>query len=363
MTTTTERAQLLAEHCHKLNSEPFLGAFTAQDLLDWIKLELGNTKILDQFINHDLRSPNQNTTKAIPNGPILHILSSNTPHAGLQSLLRGLLIGAHNLVKLPSSGLPEISEWIDQLPTPLSQQVTIVTDLEDQTFHSARTVIAIGSDATMLEIQKRISPKQRFIPHGHKLSIGLIKSPSPEAAMLVAQDACTFNQQGCLSLHTIYVMEDAPEFLPLLARAMQQFQTSNPRGKIGISQSGAISNLRELTNYEAANNPENVAITHSQGNTNWTAIYRNSPTLKPSVLNRVITIQPWPTDPSDLGPEKEFISTLAVEKSLLSSNITLEAPRICPLGSSQKPSLTWHHDGFAPLASLVRWQDIHYEPF
>lgn len=365
MTTTAERARLLAEHCEKLSSGRFLGEFGAVDLIEWIELELGNASVLDDFVCYGavgkFSMATSEATKAVPNSPILHIMSGNTPHAGLQSLLRGLLVGAGNLVKLPSGGLPVVSEWLDALPTELKNLVKVVDELSDEIFNSARTVIGIGSDATMAEIQRRISPTQRFIPHGHKLSIGLVEFPSPEAAELVVQDACAFNQQGCLSLHTVFVMNEAKEFIPMIADAMQAYETANPRGEIGISESGAISNLREVVRYEAANDPQNIALEHSEGDTSWTAIYRNSPTLTPSVLNRVVTVQPWPENIADLGAERDFISTLAVEKSLLNrgkfSGLP-DVPRICVLGKSQMPSLTWHHDGFAPLGSLVRWRDI-----
>lgn len=360
MTTTAERATLIAKHCKNLTSENYLGSFSAQDLIDWVELELGYPTILDDYVDYGIKNSTKlsKMTKAVTNEPILHILSSNTPHAGLQSLLRGLLVGAQNLVKLPSNGLPQVSDWVKSLPAPLAELITVIDNLNEEFFQSAKTVIAIGSDSTMHEIQKRISPQQRFIPHGHKLSIGLVQTPSAHAAKLVVQDACAFNQQGCLSLHTVYVKENAREFLPLLAEAMSAYESENPRGQIGISESGAISNLREVIRYEAANEPENFALEHSEGNTSWTAIYKNTPTLTPSVLNRVITLQPWPENISKLGPELEFISTLAVEKSLLNNSTDYNIPRICALGESQKPSLNWHHDGFEPLRSLVRWLDI-----
>ncbi len=357
MTTTSERARLLAEHGKKRGTAEFLGEFSAQDLLKWIELELGHQDVLDDFVPFGTGGK---FSMAVPNGPILHILSGNTPHAGLQSLLRGLLVGAANLVKLPSGGLPEVSAWLAGLPGELANSINLVDDLSDEVFYKARTVIGIGSDTTMLEIQRRISPQQRFIPHGHKLSIGLVTVASESAAKLVVQDACAFNQRGCLSLQTVYVMDGAREFLPILAEAMRAYEADNPRGKIGISESGAISNLREVVRYEAACDPQNIAIQHSMGDTSWTVIYRNSPTLAPSVTNRVILVQPWPENFTDLGSEREFISTLATEKSLLAGGKFFDVPRICLLGNAQNPGLTWHHDGFAPLASLVRWRDIDH---
>jgi len=357
MTTTSQRADLIAKHCQSSSSRKFLGSFNSQDLIAWVKTELGDELVLDNFVRY---GESENFTKAIPHDPILHILSRNTPHAGLQSLVRGLLVGARNIVKLPSNSIPELEQWIQTLPQELAGLVEICDELSDEALDTAKTVIAIGSDVAIEAIQQKISPQQRYIPHGHKLSIGLIKSPTKDAADKVVKDACAFNQQGCLSLHTIYVMENARAFLPLLANAMAEYEQANPRGEISLSESGAISNLRETVRYEASCDPDNVALEHSKGNTNWTALYKNSPTLLPSTLNRVISVQPWPEDFSQLGEERHYLSTLSTEPELLEQLQELEIPRICLLGRAQKPSLSWHHDGFEPLASLMRWRDIEY---
>ena len=358
MTNTAERAKTLANHCREMGSDLFLGVFSSEDLTDWVQRELGDSEILDRYTQYGNSS---RFTKALPHSPVLHILSGNTEHAGHQSLLRGILIGAQNIVKLPSSGLPSLEAWIKNLPPALKQLVTITDELDDEVFQSAKTLVAIGSDQTMREIQQRVTPKQRFIPHGHKLSIGLIQSTDEEIAKLVVNDACAFNQQGCLSLHSVYLIGDedkARAFLPLLADAMTEYEINHPRGEISISESGSISNLRESTKYEAANDSKNVAIMHSEGNTAWTAIYRNSPTLSPSPLNRVITIQPWPGCIEKLGPEQHHLSTIAIERELISPEIDYKVARICTLGRSQKPALDWHHDGFLPLGSLVSWLDL-----
>ncbi len=355
MTTTAERAKILASHCQKTSYEDLLGSFSAENINDWIISELGDARILDSYV---FLHTSKQKTKAVPHGPILHILSGNTEHAGHQSLLRGLIIGAENIIKLPSNGLPALELWIESLPPALTDLITVTSELTDEIFHSAKTVIAIGADSSMEKIQERISPQQRFIPHGHKLSIGLINKPTLQAAKLTVQDACAFNQQGCLSLHSIYVKQNARDFLPMLADAMAEYENNNPRGEISLSESGAISNLRETVRYAASNDPENTALIHSDGNTHWTAIYTSSPTLSPSTLNRVITVQPWPEEFSTLGSERQFLSTIAMEPELIKENTHLDVPRICALGKSQQPPLDWHHDGFQPLASLVRWQDI-----
>src|SRR5215207_4805261 len=98
----------------------FLGECTAGDLCALVAAELGDAEALDDFRPHG-----RHLAKAIGPGTILHIISGNTPAAGLQSLMRGLLLKAHNLCKIPSAGLPEIAAFRDALPRVLAERVEI----------------------------------------------------------------------------------------------------------------------------------------------------------------------------------------------------------------------------------------------
>ncbi|WP_018970606.1 acyl-CoA reductase [Rubritalea marina] len=361
---TEERAHHLAKAAAPVAR--FLGEFSANDLLDWLQHELGDWRALDDFqqVGNILTK-----AKALK---LLHVVSGNTPHAGLQSMLRGLLIGAENCIKVPSSlslklgtdaqhTIPALGTFFAALPTELQARCHFTTELDDHTLSSADCVIAIGSDEAIAAVHARLTPQQRFIPHGHKLSIGLIDKPNSKHAQLAARDASIFNQNGCLSPHAIYVQQDAAAFAPMLAEAMERYAESDPRGEIGLSESGAIRNLRETTRYRAAQSPEKIQLYESDGDTRWTVIYDESPRLELCPGNRCIYVRPWPEDLSTLGSEVEYLSTIALAPlpKLLDTVAPLEAPRICQLGQAQFPDLFWHHDGFAPLASLVTWQDIH----
>lgn len=358
--TTEQRAHPLAKSSAAFAE--YLGEFSANDLIDWITHELGHPEALDDFqqVGDILTKPN-------PPKHLLHIISGNTPHAGLQSLLRGLLIGAQNTVKFPSaekdtpSGNSAIQKFHKTLPSHLQQLCEFTHELSDQLLASADTVIAIGSDSAIAAIHGRLSPVQRFIPHGHKISFALIDQPNLKNAQLAAVDASLFNQQGCLSPHAIYVKRDAEKFAPMLAKAMANYASRDPRSKITISESGAIRNLRETVRYQAALDPANHQLHESEDSTAWTVIYENDSSLRPSPQNRTIYVRPWPSDLSELGDETQFLSTIALSplSALLKDVETLIPPRICQLGKAQQPHLFWHHDGFAPLASLVTWQDIH----
>lgn len=360
---TEQRAHYLAKAAENLDS--FLGTFSANDLIDWVGHELGHPESLDDF-----QQVGDILTKAKAPTHLLHIVSGNTPHASLQSLLRGLLIRAQNTLKLPQLNdssthelfsIPEVQQFYQALPSELQQLCCFTTELSDDLIATADCVIAIGSNQTIASIHSRLQPHQRFIPHGHKISFALIDKPSAKHAQLAATDVSIFNQQGCLSPHAIYVKERAEEFAPMLAKAMESYSQRDSRFPISISESGAIRNLRETIRYQVALEPHDYQLHESSNGTSWTVIFENSPKLQATPLNRTIYVRPWPDTLDALGDETKHLSTIALSPmpALLKDVEELNPPRICQLGKTQQPHLFWHHDGFAPLASLVTWQDIH----
>ena len=365
--TTEQRCQILTEITQKETSEfiPFLGAFCVEDLLYWIKQELGDERILDEFCPCGSES-HPVFSKAIATKNILHIVSGNTPHGALQSIFRGLIIGSHNFVKLPSTGLAEVDRFYQALPTPLRDKLEISTTVQEHWWEQAEAVLATGSDSSIAAIHANIQPHQTFIAHGHRVSFALLESPSREAARLAARDIAAFDQNGCLSPHATYLLAGAEEFAALLAEEMDILEQTNPRRDLSLSEHGAISNLREVCRYRAANSRDTL-LWESPHSTAWSVIYENDPKLKLSCLNRTIYVKPWPqTDQPDqlietLGTETHHLSTLALHplnKTTLRAVEALSPSRICALGKMQTPSLFWHHDGHPTLSNLVKWRDI-----
>ncbi|MBT8036885.1 MAG: hypothetical protein KJO21_05010 [Verrucomicrobiae bacterium] len=364
MTPTHDRIQLLAKACQDPSLIRFMGNISASDLSAWLDTELGHPDALDQFSPHGPL-----LSKATAPNTLLHIVSGNTPHAAFQSLLRGILLGSHNLIKLPSVGLPDLTDWIARLPETLQKMVETCETLTPDQQRKADAVIAIGSDDTIAAIQQQILPHQVFIPHGHKISIGIIDGDLQNAAPLAARDASLYNQRGCLSPHAYYVDEsdpshrgDALKFAESLATEMENFSQTNAPEPLNISEAGAVRNLRETTRF-AATNSDSTRLWESTDNLDWTVIYQASPTLNLSCLNRCIYVKPKPTELNHhtLGNEVQHLSTIAIHPfstATAQQLSSLPAHRICPLGQSQNPSIFWHQDGFAPLASLVKWQDL-----
>ena len=107
---TLARAAALADACQHF---PFLGPSSTDDLLAMFDSDFGGADFSDA-----------GTT-------VLHILAGNTPAAALQTLVRGLLVGAHNLAKVPSAGLPEVDAFIAHLPRELATRVETSRSLRD----------------------------------------------------------------------------------------------------------------------------------------------------------------------------------------------------------------------------------------
>ncbi len=321
--TTAERLDLIAASAPFF--EPFTGPFDRAHL--------------QQTWDRELSAPTVRLPKSL-----VHIISGNTPHAAYQSLLNGLILGAHNRLKLPSNALLDF-----QIPPAFALLIETSRTLPDYWIPEADALVVYGSDATLRHFQQLCPLETPFIGHGHRYGIAIITDPTPEAAALAARDIGLFNQNGCLSLQTLY-LEDPVTFSPLLAEALTNFENDYPRGHLSPSDAGAITNLREEIRFLAANDPANHQLWESPGNTAWTIIYQNSPDPVPSPGNRTVYLRPLPKN----FVHFQHLSGIALHP--FTQGTDLPSPRIFPLGQAQSPPALWAHDGILPLASLIKHQ-------
>jgi hypothetical protein len=353
---TAERAAALAQAAQRFS---LLGTITADDLIDVVRLELGHPEILDGF-----RPYAGGFSRAIPIDPILHVISGNTPHAGLQSLIRGLLLGARNFVKLPSGGLREIEEFVELLPPSLAAGVATNVELLAWWLRESRAWVIFGSDKTIAHFRQQLPSGVVFEPHPHRVSVGIVFDDNcGDSAPLAGADVARFNQKGCLSPHDIYVAGDAKSYAARLAKALTQFEQEDPRGDITPLEAAEISDIRANYRFRSANDTR-VAIWESENSTAWTVIYEEDPWFASSCLNRLVFVKPLPPDLAEaVGPALPWVAAVGIwpvtpmnaEKAAL-----LQPSRICPLGQMQNPPLSWHQEGRQTLAALARWVD--FEP-
>lgn len=327
--TLDERINLLLET--KAFFEPFTGSYDA---------ELLKGKFTQQVPSPTARPPKK----------ILHIVSGNTPHAACQSILHGLLLGAYNLLKLPQSDLLDF-----HLPDTLRPWVDARRDLPDSWLSEADAVVVFGNDDTIRYFQTRCPLGIPFVGHGHRVGVALITDPSPVAAERAARDIAQFDQMGCLSLQTIFA-EEPRAFGPLLAAALENEESKNPRGPLTLSEAGSISHLREEIRYLIAQEPDAYALWHSQNSTAWTIIYDHSPHLSLSPGFRTVFLRPLLPETPDLLSKIPYLSGIGLHP--FDPRSDLPSPRLFPLGQAQTPPPLWAHDGILPLASLISHQTI-----
>lgn len=358
---TASRAQAIASA-----AEPFralLGPTSAADLLAWLRAELGSAEVLDRWVPHGAAR-----TKALAPHGILHVVSGNTPHAALQSLVGGLLLGSRNLVKLPRGGIIEVDEFLSRLPDPLRSMVETSAELPDAWPATAGAVIAYGSDDTIAALRARMPEGKIFVGHGHRASLGIVwEDPDFSSCAGAARDASLFDQQGCLSPQVFYVREARPGFARAyadhLASAMDRFNRTHPRGPLDIADKAEIANLRAAYRFRAAGDLR-VALWEGGGDMDWTVIYEEDAWFPASPLNRVIFVKPLPDHlPASMGPAASHVGAVGLHpctEDLADRFAALRPSRFCPVGRMQDPPWTWHNGGTPRLAALVKWVD--FEP-
>src|SRR5215831_12709802 len=199
----------------------WLSNLTPSAIRRWIELELGS--LLDA---NTPRVYGDHHCSAQPLSPILHVVSGNTPHAGIQSLTRGILVGAKNQVKLPRQGLPEFDRFVRLLPAELQPETS--NSLHTAWMEEAEALVVFGSDETVEFFAKHVSPRQRLLAYGHKVSLGLVMG-SFDANVIegAVRDVLVFDQLGCLSPQLFYVAGDSAEFAKGLAERFNELFSSN----------------------------------------------------------------------------------------------------------------------------------------
>lgn len=354
--TTSARARLLAEAAAGF---PELAPPTAEDLLQTVRMELGHEKILDGFQPYG-----GHLAVAVPPRTILHVVSGNTPHAALQTILRGLLLGSHNFLKLPAGGLAEIESFCRALHAEMSARVEVSRELRAEWMEQADAWIVFGSDRTVEELRGKCPAGKMFQAHGHRVSFGVVFDDTDFASCdAAARDASLFEQQGCLSPHVFYVAGNPREWAGRLAAAMRRHCEQYPPPPAPPAVRAAIAGVRADFEFCAASNP-GIQVWKSSGSTDWTVLFDPDAKFAVSPLHRVVFVKPLPENPAPhLAGVARWIGTIGVWPATPENAARLAplgASRICPLGRMQRPPFSWHAESLQNLAPLVRWVD--FEP-
>ena len=225
-------------------------------------------------------------------------------------------------------------------------------------------VIAFGSDATMESIREKLRFDQKFIAHGHAVSllwVDALEELTPTQARACAMDVLTYDQLGCLSPQAIYVPRgtDVAALGEKLASALEEhWRALKTKPARPLSVTARIAEARDV----AFARGHRVWLPPSR-HLGWTLIHDPDPTFVPSPLHGVIAIRRCAESKlkDALSVVNGRISTVGIAGQMSSrlENVflSLGVSRFCPAGRMQFPPLTWHHDGHQTLAELVTWVD------
>ncbi len=374
--TARETAPLIAAAARHFAH--LLGRVKAEDLLALITIELGHEEALDRFcIQHSnarTAPPGDVFTqysRAVAPGVILHLFDDHDPVGALHSLMRGLLIGAHNLVRLPSSGLDEVTAFRDVLHPDLANEIEISRSVPARWMEDADAVIAHGDDEFLRKTRGTVRHDQIFIGRMRRIAYALIFEDSLyESTGLLAADISRHDQLAPGCPHVVYVGEsghlDPRSYARQLASAMQDYEKRHPRRELLDAEDALITNLRTSYRLKAEREPKAFGLWESPGSTAWTVIFESDPLFSVSCLNRVVFVKPLPPSLTPaLASVRGRIGTVGIYPTDIAYAHTLAKfsfPRICPVGKMNTPPPTWHHNGGQGISPLVRWIDFDQPP-
>ncbi len=385
--------------------DSFFRQLSVENLNALLLQDLGDVRRLDEFSAPpgELR----HGRLALAQGPelLVHLAAGNLPVSTLTSMVLGLLTKSAQFVRLPAraSLIPRLfAHSLAELEPKLGGCLELAAwpggnlELEAALFGETICVTVQGSDETVASVRARVPANVRLVAYGHRLSFGFISGDllstysARKVAERAAADVTAWNQLGCLSPHVFYVEDrgavSAEGFAELLAAALAERETAEPRGELSVEEAALITDRRYLhelrsarhllTRGEAVTVPRGVffeppsastRLWASANSTAWTVVYEEDPRFQPSCLNRFAYVKPVRELAEALrlaDPVRGQVSTVgvaALESRLPELARQLAAwgvPRVCPLGRMQEPPLTWRHDGRPALGELVTWTDF-----
>lgn len=365
----------------RLGLTAFLKTFRAPQLRRFVAEDFANPAVLDGF----QPAAKGGAVRAFGPDLLVHSWAGNVPALALWSMVCGLLVKAGNVGKLPSAE-PLFAGWFAQLLAevhpPLADCLAVVwwrgagDEEAAALYDEADTVIAYGGNAALDAIRRRLPVTTRFLPHGHKLGVGMVSAAAldaaqaPALARLAAWDVMRYDQQGCYSPHVFYVQRGgavAPRaFADYLAGELANLHRRFPRRALDLAEASAAAKWRQSVEWSLPADAADQVIGDAESA--WCVVYRDGPQpLAPTALQR--SIQVVAVDALD-----DVMPALAAQRAFLQTTGLAAAPaelhrlaallgkagvtRISAIGAMSAPEAGWHHDGRFNLLDLVRMTEI-----
>jgi hypothetical protein len=238
---------------------------------------------------------------------------------------------------------------------------------------SADTVVAFGRDETLLAIRARCGAGARFVPFGHRVSVGRLtrreidalnggaSGPADTLAERIARDALLYDGEGCLSLHALFVEADGDALArtaATLAAAFERAAVEFPGGTRSPRRAAEVSSYRSLAAFRAAGGRGSV-FRAADATLVVDPPRDEPPPLLPRVLP-LIAVRGDDEVAEYCAAQRLPVQALGVASSDARAVALAErigAVRVAPFGTMQAPPLGGHHGGEPRIASFVRWVD------
>ncbi|MBW0000556.1 MAG: hypothetical protein JO015_15770 [Verrucomicrobia bacterium] len=336
---------------------PIVQPASVAQLAQWVDAELGPGALSEDTIPYGGRR-----RRLQPLSPILHVVSGNTPHAAVQSLVRGLVTGAAvQWIKVPQAvRLAELENFVTALPE--CMRPALAQELPAAWLERAAAVAVFGADETIREFARRIQPWQRFLPHGNKVSFGWIRGRYDEELLAaLTRDVVAFDQLGCLSPQFYLVSGDARNFARDLAAIFSREEPDWPPLRLTTQEAARLREFRDMHQLRAACR-DGTAVWGSAEGLAWTVIFDPRPEFAWTPLLRTVVVKAETEGVLErLRRIAPFLSTIAVHpytEEGLTLAVRLGAQRVCRAGAMQNPDWLWHHDGWPSLGAFLRYVDV-----
>ncbi len=357
--------------------------WTPERLAALLRREFADPQVLDRF-----RSADGSGSALARSPPVtLHVGSGNVPGVTVTSLLRSLLVKSAALVK-PGRGdilLPLLfHRGLEEEDEHLARTLAVaywpggdeeMVETEGVLFASVTQVVAYGSDVTLREIRERLSEGARLIAYPHRWSVGVVaremldEASAEASARAAARSVALFEQRGCVSPQAFYVERgggvEPRSWARRLAAELERLTRSLPPPPLLLDEAARIQQTRGAAALRAAAG-RGVEV-HEGGALSWTVIFDPENSGEASCLGRMARVHPigdLRELPRLLSCHTPSLQTVALEaKGVRREQFAKEladigALRITTLAGMPWPPAWWHHDGMAPLGSLIRWVDL-----
>lgn len=364
----------------RLGLTGYLKTFRQPQLKRFLAEDFADPQMLDDFQPR----PKGGFARAFGPQLLMHIWAGNVAGLPLWSLICGLLVKAGTIGKLPGNE-PLMASWFAQLlaeiDPKLGECIAVVwwkggdAQSEPTWLRQPDVLVAYGGNPTLAAIQQRLPVTTRFLPHGHKISFGLVARSAlnarqgAELARRVAYDVMRYDQAGCYSPQMLFVERGGKvspdEFASYIAHELASLAHKHPRRPLANNEMNSIAAWRNGEEIRALSGDRTL---YGEAADSWAVVsVDHAEPLSPAALGRtlkVVCVDALEEVVDLVAQQRHFLQTAGVaaapnELFRISALLgQVGVTRIAAFGNMTSPEAGWHHDGRFSLLDLVTITEI-----